>query len=44
MTDAIIDEMIANLKIDFALKVEADVFAFLGNEVIKDKKGNAISL
>ena len=42
-TDAIIDEMIANLKKDFDLTAEADVFAFLGIEIIKDKKGNAIS-
>ena len=44
MLDAIIDEMIATLKRDFDLKVEEDVFAFLGIEIIKDKKGNAISL
>ena len=43
-SDAIIDEMIATLKRDFDLKVEEDVFAFLGIEIIKDKKGNAISL
>ena len=43
-TDAIIDEMIANLKRDFDLKVEEDVFAFLGIEIVRDKKGNAISL
>ena len=43
-TGAIIDEMIANLKKDFDLKAEADVFAFLGIEMIKDKKRNAISL
>ena len=43
-TDAIIDEMIANLKRDFDLKVKKDVFAFLDIEIIRDKKGNAISL
>ena len=43
-TDAIIDEMIANTKRDFDLKVEADVFAFLEIEIVKDKKGNVISL
>ena len=44
MSDAIINEMIATLKRDLDLKVEADVFAFLGNEIIKYKKGNAIFL
>ena len=43
-TDAIIDNMIANLKKGFDLKVEEDIFAFLGIEMIRDKKGNAISL
>ena len=43
-SDAIIDEMIATLKKDFDLKVKEDVFAFLGIEIIKDKKENAISL
>ena len=43
-SDAMIDEMIANLKRDFDLKVEVDEFAFLGIEIIKDKKANAISL
>ena len=32
------------LKKDFDLKVEEDVFAFLGIKILKDKKGNAISL
>ena len=36
-TDAIIDEMIANLKMDFDLKVEEDVFTFLGIELVEDK-------
>ena len=36
---AIIDEMIATLKRGFDLKVEVDEFAFLGIEIIKDKKG-----
>ena len=43
-TDAIIDKMIANLKKDFDLKVEEDVFAFLEIKIIQDKKGNMISL
>ena len=38
-----IDEMIANLEKDFDLKVEEDAFAFLGIEMIRDKKGNTIS-
>ena len=38
-SDAIIDEMIANLKRDFDLKVEGTVDAFLGVEVLEHKKG-----
>ena len=43
-TYAIIDEMTANLKMNFDFKVEENVFAFLSIKIIKDKKENAISL
>ena len=43
-TDAIIDEVVANLKQDLDLKVEQDVFALLDVKIISGKKGNVISL
>ena len=43
-TNAIMDDMITNLKRYFNLKVEEDVFAFLGIEIIREKNGETISL